>query len=131
MSSENRNGDQAVEVVFFVVPCRHAEAGMPHDGTVSDYERLSRDEVAALLDQAARAQGDWQTVAKLQCRLERAVPGTTCPRQAGGPAAERETRLDELFAARYREGGTAELTGAVWSILTEGPAGNEAGPCPG
>jgi hypothetical protein len=99
---------------------------MPHDKDVPDYEPLSRDQVAALLNEAASAsaRSDWQTAARLQCRLGRALPGKTCPRQIDGPVARRGARLNRLFAGRYAEGGTPELTGAVWSILTEGPVGD-------
>jgi hypothetical protein len=113
-----------VKIVAFELPCRHAAAGMPHDDDVPDYEPLSRDQVTALLDEAARARarGDWRTVAVLQSRLGRALPGITCPRQADGPVAGRGARLNRLLVERYAEGGTPELTASVWAILTEGPA---------
>jgi hypothetical protein len=117
MKDEDR--DQGVEMVFLALPCRHEAAGAPHDGRITDYEPLSRDGVASLLNEAAWAP-DVYTVAALQCRLGRAVPGHTCPGQVDGPAADQETRLYALFVDRYREGGTPELVGAVWSILAEG-----------
>jgi hypothetical protein len=49
-----------MEIFAFELPCRQAAAGMPHDEDVPDYEPLSRDQVAALLGQAASAQGDWR-----------------------------------------------------------------------
>jgi hypothetical protein len=115
---------EELEVVFFAVPCKHEAAGMPHDGDVPDYEPLTLDQVAALLDAAssAGARGDWRTANRLHVRLSRALPGSTCPRQVDGPVAERETRLGSLFVDRYREGGTPELTGAVRAVLAEGPA---------
>ena len=69
-----------MKIVTFELPCRHAAAGMPYDD-VPDYEPFSRDQVATLLGEAARARarGDWRTAATLQVRLGRALPGITCP----------------------------------------------------
>jgi hypothetical protein len=88
---------------------------------------MARDEVAALLDRAAGAgaQDDWQTVADLYCHLERAVPGA-CPSR-DWPADERQTRLYSLLVYRYSEGGTPDLTAAVWAVLTEVAAGDNDG----
>lgn len=119
MSSDHETASAAAAGAFDL-PCPHAAGGIPSDRTMPDYEPLTRDQVAALLDRAASAQGDAVAVAKLQVRLGQALPGNTCPRQAEGTVADREARLGALFVERYREGGTPKLTSAVWSILTEG-----------
>jgi hypothetical protein len=50
------------------------------------YEPLTPEQVAVLLDEAARSAGDVQRVSRIQVRLGRGMQGINCP----CPAAERE-----------------------------------------
>jgi hypothetical protein len=77
------------------------------------YEPLTPEQVAALLDEAARAAGDARRLSRIQLRLGRGIQGIPCP----CPAAERELALHRLFTDRYREGAAPGLVAELCRLM--------------
>jgi hypothetical protein len=81
------------------------------------YEPLSPEQVAVLLDEAARSAGDYVRVSRIQIRLGRGMQGgRDCP----CPAQQRMTDLNQLFVDRYREGAAPGLAAELCRLMSAG-----------
>jgi hypothetical protein len=82
------------------------------------YEPLTPEQVAVLLDEAARSAGDYTRVARIQIRLGRGIKdGDYCP----CPAQQRITAVQWLFVERYPEGAAPGLVADLCRLMGAGP----------
>jgi hypothetical protein len=100
---------------------------VPADDNEDWYEPLTAEQVAVLLDEAARSAGDFVRVARIQMRLGRGMQGGRhCP----CPAQQRMNDLGELFVDRYREGSSPGLVAELCRLMHTS-AGREPEALPG
>jgi len=75
------------------------------DGEDDGYKPLTPEQVAALLDEAAKSAGDYIRMGRIHIRLGDAVQGGDCL----CPVDQRNAALSRLFIDRYREGAAPGL----------------------
>lgn len=85
--------------------------------TIVDYHPLTKDEIAELLRTAQASQGDATLLAQIQIRLSQGIRGMTSPHPTDGPVKERNSRLNELYVNRYREGPTTQLVNMLYALM--------------
>lgn len=124
MTSENRENP---------VPGPHSQGQPPvinlafldNDSLVGKagwYEPLTRQQVAILLDEAAKSADDFRRVSRIEFRLACGMQDTSCQCQpiCRCQVKERETVLHRLFTSRYREGADPGLVAELCSLLGTG-----------
>lgn len=95
------------------------------------YEPLTRDEVAALLAEAARtARYHSQRTARIQIRLVRGIKGITLPYPDEGPDSERKAALDHLFVDQYWKGADPGLVDEMCRLMDSAPGASPSEPAP-
>lgn len=111
-----------------VIDLSFLDAGPVSVGDDADwYEPLTAEQVAVLLDEAARSAGDFVRVARIQIRLGRGMQGGGhCP----CPVQQRMNDLGELFVDRYREGASPGLVAELCRLM-HASAGREPEALPG
>lgn len=75
--------------------CKHERENISTGRTVSDYQPLSKDEIASLLLTASTA--DHRLANQIQIRLTQGIRGILCPRQIDGEVARRSAELESLY----------------------------------
>ena len=89
-------------------------------GKAGWYEPLTGQQVAILLDEAARCADDFRRVSRIELRLACGMQDTS---STSPQATEREVALHRLFTGRYREGAAP---GPVAEMCRLMGAGQEA-----
>ena len=101
-----------------VIPCPH------ESGTVTDHKEkapnhhpLTREEIAALLDEAKTAENT--LASRIQVRLCQGIPGYACPRDIDGPVSDKTNEIDELYVKNFRKGADPELVKKLYTIMMQ------------
>jgi hypothetical protein len=63
---------------------------------------------------------DYQRQSRIQVRLNRAIPGMTCPRPIEGAVAQKMVRLDELYVStlKINPKKLPEKASYIWEIIS-------------
>lgn len=97
--------------------CAHDKGLVSNDIRVPDHYPISKEELVELMTVAVSSE-DSRLRARIQRRLNRAVPNMVCPRPAEGITADKSTLIDHIYVNELQNGPTQDFIDKFFGIIS-------------